>query len=182
MKQAGGRDVSSVNLSGEFVSCMANTYWVFLCKIVTLKVCGPHISKYFVFVYCFMISGCLLPCLVKSYHSLGNLLKTSALLVCLHQHPHYHLDQRHSLNRDSQLQNCCKKVFFLQNQHSIDMLIISKGASSLFDSFSPDIVLAKELHAHHSEDEDDDAEDEGQVGESAHRVHHDRQDVVQRLP
>ena len=52
----------------------------------------------------------------------------------------------------------------------------------LLDSFSPDIVLAKELHAHHSEDEDDDAEDEGEVGEGAHRVHHDRQDVVQRLP
>ena len=50
MKQACGRDVSSVNLSGEFVSCMANTYWVFLCKIVTLKVCGPPISGYFVFL------------------------------------------------------------------------------------------------------------------------------------
>ena len=31
---------------------------------------------------------------------------------------------------------------------------------------------------HHGEDEDDDAEDEGQVGESPHSVHHDRQDVV----
>ena len=47
---------------------------------------------------------------------------------------------------------------------------------------SPDVILAEELHAHHGEDEDDDAEDEGQVGERPHRVHHDRQDVVQRLP
>ena len=43
---------------------------------------------------------------------------------------------------------------------------------------SPDVILAEELHAHHGEDEDDDAEDEGQVGESPHSVHHDRQDVV----
>ena len=57
-----------------------------------------------------------------------------------------------------------------------------QGAYFQYASFSPDIVLAKELHAHHSEDEDDDAEDEGEVGEGAHRVHHDRQDVVQRLP
>ena len=49
-------------------------------------------------------------------------------------------------------------------------------------SLPPDVVLAKELHAHHSEDEDDDAEDEGEVGEGTHRVHHDGQDVVQRLP
>ena len=48
--------------------------------------------------------------------------------------------------------------------------------------FSPDVVFPEELHAHHSEDEDDDAEDEGEVGERPHRVHHDRQDVVQRLP
>ena len=47
---------------------------------------------------------------------------------------------------------------------------------------SPDVILAEELHAHHGEDEDDDAEDEGQVGERPHRVHHDRQDVVQRFP
>ena len=44
------------------------------------------------------------------------------------------------------------------------------------------VVTPVELHAHHSEDEDDDAEDEGEVGERPHRVHHDRQDVVQRLP
>jgi hypothetical protein len=42
--------------------------------------------------------------------------------------------------------------------------------------------LAKELHAHDGKDEDDDAKHEGQVGQRPHRVHHDRQDVVQRLP
>ena len=44
------------------------------------------------------------------------------------------------------------------------------------------VVLAKELHAHHSEDENDNTEDEGQVGQRAHRVGHDRQDVVEGLP
>lgn len=42
--------------------------------------------------------------------------------------------------------------------------------------------LAKELHAHDGKDEDDDAEDKGEVGEGAHRVHHDGQNVVQGLP
>ena len=42
--------------------------------------------------------------------------------------------------------------------------------------------LPEELHAHDGEDEDDNTQDEGQVGEGPHSVHHDRQDVVQRLP
>ena len=49
--------------------------------------------------YCFMIFDCLLHCLVKSYHWLGNLLKTSALFVCLHHQNQCHLHQCHSLNR-----------------------------------------------------------------------------------
>ena len=54
----------------------------------------------------------------------------------------------------------------------------SKVATECYWGSSPDVILAEELHAHHGEDEDDDAEDEGQVGERPHRVHHDRQDVV----
>lgn len=45
-----------------------------------------------------------------------------------------------------------------------------------------EVVLAEELHAHDGEDEDDDAQDEGQVGQGADRVGHDGQDVVERLP
>ena len=44
------------------------------------------------------------------------------------------------------------------------------------------VVFAEELHSHDGEDEDDDAEDEGEVGESADGVHHDGEDVVERLP
>ena len=47
-----------------------------------------------------------------------------------------------------------------------------------FISPLPRVVLAEELHPHDSEDEDDDAEDEGQVGEGTHSVHHDCQDVI----
>ncbi len=45
-----------------------------------------------------------------------------------------------------------------------------------------DIALAKELHSHHSKDEDDDAEDEGEVAEGAHRLAHDRYQQVQGGP
>ena len=41
------------------------------------------------------------------------------------------------------------------------------------------VRLAKQLHSHHSEDEDDDAEDKGQVGEGAHGGLHDGQDVIE---
>ena len=44
------------------------------------------------------------------------------------------------------------------------------------------VVFAKELHAHHSEDEDNNAKDEGQIGQGADGIGHDCQDVVQRLP
>ena len=44
------------------------------------------------------------------------------------------------------------------------------------------VRLAKQLHSHDSKDEDDDTEDKGQVGQGAHRVHHDGQDVVEGLP
>ena len=44
------------------------------------------------------------------------------------------------------------------------------------------VVLAEELHAHHSKNEYDDAQDEGQVGQGAHRIGHDCQDVIQGLP
>ena len=45
-----------------------------------------------------------------------------------------------------------------------------------------EVVLSEELHAHDGEDEDDDAEDEGQVGERSDRVCHDGEDVVERFP
>ena len=38
------------------------------------------------------------------------------------------------------------------------------------------------MHAHHSEDEDNNAKDEGQIGQGADGIGHDCQDVVQRLP
>ena len=44
------------------------------------------------------------------------------------------------------------------------------------------VILAKKLHAHHSEDEYDNAEDEGEVGQSAHCIGHDCQNVIERLP
>ena len=44
------------------------------------------------------------------------------------------------------------------------------------------VVLAEQLHTHHSEDEYNDTEDEGQVGQGSHCVHHDCQDVVEGLP
>ena len=44
------------------------------------------------------------------------------------------------------------------------------------------VVLAKQLHPHHGKDEDDDAEDKGQVGQCSHCVHHNGQYVVERLP
>ena len=36
-----------------------------------------------------------------------------------------------------------------------------------------DVALAEQLHAHHGEDEDDDAQHQGQVAQSAHRFAHD---------
>ena len=44
------------------------------------------------------------------------------------------------------------------------------------------VILPEQLHAHHGEDEDDDAQHKGQVGQRAHGVHHDGQDVVEWLP
>ena len=55
--------------------------WVCFCKIVTLRVVRIFLG--ILSFYCFMISACLplLACLVKSYHWLGNLLKTSLLVI-----------------------------------------------------------------------------------------------------
>lgn len=36
-----------------------------------------------------------------------------------------------------------------------------------------DVAFAEELHAHHSEDEDDDAQDQSQVSQGAHCLAHD---------
>ena len=44
------------------------------------------------------------------------------------------------------------------------------------------VVLAEELHAHDGEDEDDDAEDEGEVPEGAHRLAHDGNQEIERRP
>ena len=44
------------------------------------------------------------------------------------------------------------------------------------------VVLAEQLHAHHSKDEDDDTENKRQVGQGSHGVHHDGQDVIEGLP
>ena len=44
------------------------------------------------------------------------------------------------------------------------------------------VVLAEQLHAHHSEDEDDDAKDESQVAQSAHRVADDAEQHVEGGP
>ena len=44
------------------------------------------------------------------------------------------------------------------------------------------VVLPEQLHPHHGEDEDDDAQDECEVRESSHSVHHDGENVIERLP
>ncbi len=44
------------------------------------------------------------------------------------------------------------------------------------------VALAKELHAHHGEDEDNDGEHEGEVAQRAHRLAHDRDQQVERRP
>ena len=44
------------------------------------------------------------------------------------------------------------------------------------------IGFPKKLHSHHSKYEYDDAKDEGQVGQRAHRIGHDCQDVIEGLP
>lgn len=44
------------------------------------------------------------------------------------------------------------------------------------------VVLAKQLHAHHSEDEDDDGEDQRQVAQGAHGVPDDLDEGVERRP
>ena len=44
------------------------------------------------------------------------------------------------------------------------------------------VVVPVQLHSHHGKDEDDDDKHEGQVGEGAHSVAHDGQDVIERLP
>ena len=47
---------------------------------------------------------------------------------------------------------------------------------------SPDVILAEELHAHHGEDEDDDAEDESQVTKSTDSFPHDGDEKVEGGP
>ena len=44
------------------------------------------------------------------------------------------------------------------------------------------VVFTKQLHSHHSEDEDDDGEDKRQVTKSAHRVTDDLDEGVQGRP
>ena len=41
------------------------------------------------------------------------------------------------------------------------------------------VGLAEQLHPHHGEDEDDDAEHEDQVGDGGHSGLHDAQDVIE---
>ena len=65
--------------------------------------------------------------------------------------------------------------------HEVREVPSGQFAIPLFTNFVS-VVFAKELHAHHSKDEDDNAKDEGQVGQGAHRVGHDCQDVIERLP
>lgn len=45
-----------------------------------------------------------------------------------------------------------------------------------------DVILAEELHPHHGEDEDDDAQHERQVTQRAHRSTHDGDEKIQRRP
>ena len=45
-----------------------------------------------------------------------------------------------------------------------------------------DVVLAEELHAHNSKDEDDDAEDQGEVAQGSDGFAHDGYEQVQRRP
>lgn len=45
-----------------------------------------------------------------------------------------------------------------------------------------DVVFAEELHAHDGEDEDDDAQDERQVTQGAHRFSHNGDEQVERRP
>ena len=44
------------------------------------------------------------------------------------------------------------------------------------------VVLAKQLHAHHSEDEDDDGQHQRQVSQGAHRVADDLDESVESGP
>ena len=44
------------------------------------------------------------------------------------------------------------------------------------------VVIPVQLHSHHGENEDDDADDEGEVGKPSDHASHDGQDVVQGLP
>ena len=41
------------------------------------------------------------------------------------------------------------------------------------------VGLAEQLHPHHGEDEDDDAQNECEVRERANGVHHDGEDVIE---
>ena len=41
------------------------------------------------------------------------------------------------------------------------------------------VGFAEQLHAHHSEDEDDDAEDHNQVRDGGHGALHDGQDIIE---
>ena len=45
-----------------------------------------------------------------------------------------------------------------------------------------DIAFSEELHPHDGKDEDDDAEDEGQVAQRPHRFAHDGDEEVQGRP
>lgn len=45
-----------------------------------------------------------------------------------------------------------------------------------------DVILAKKLHTHHGEDEDNDAQYKRQITERAHRSAHDGDQQIQRRP
>ena len=44
------------------------------------------------------------------------------------------------------------------------------------------VILPEQLHAHHGEDEDDDAQHQGEVSQRAHRLAHDRDEQVEGGP
>ena len=61
-------------------------------------------------------------------------------------------------------------------------MVSFKRLKYFFISFLTDIALSKELHSHHSKDEDDDAEDEGEVSQGPHCLAHDGDEQVQSGP
>ena len=57
------------------------------------------------------------------------------------------------------------------------LLALPLGVADLLD-----VGLAEELHPHHGEDEDDDAQHQGEVSQRAHRLAHDRDEQVEGGP